>query len=68
MYGLIKQKFNKEPFRSKLIETGIQYIQEGNYWNDTFWGVNLKTGEGQNILGKMIMTLRDELNNSNINK
>jgi predicted NAD-dependent protein-ADP-ribosyltransferase YbiA (DUF1768 family) len=41
-------------------------IQEGNKWGDTFWGVDLKTGEGQNHLGKLIMDIRDELINDKI--
>jgi hypothetical protein len=59
----IDQKFNKEPFRTKLLETGEEEIQEGNNWNDEFWGVNLKTGKGLNNLGKLIMKKRDQLNN-----
>lgn len=59
-YGL-EQKYSQEPFRTKLIETGNEYIQEGNVWNDTHWGVNLDTGEGKNILGKMIMKIREDL-------
>lgn len=55
------QKFNKEPFKSKLIATGDLYIQEGNLWNDKFWGVCLKTNTGQNILGKLIMEIRNEI-------
>ena len=59
----IDQKFSKEPFRTKLLETGEEEIQEGNNWNDEFWGVNLKTGKGSNHLGKLIMKKRDRLNN-----
>ena len=59
-YGL-EQKYNQEPFRTKLIETGDEYIQEGNTWKDTFWGVDLDTGEGKNVLGKMIMKIRENL-------
>jgi ribA/ribD-fused uncharacterized protein len=54
-------KFNQEPFKSKLKQTGTQIIQEGNYWNDTFWGVCLKSGNGQNNLGKLLMEIRDQL-------
>ena len=61
MFTLLSHKFNKEPYRSKLIETGNTHIQEGNHWNDTFWGVNLKTGEGENVLGGMIMEIRNDL-------
>jgi hypothetical protein len=38
MANCIKQKFNTEPYRTKLLETGTQHIQEGNRWNDKFWG------------------------------
>lgn len=62
-YGL-RQKFSQEPFKTKLIETGNQNIQEGNYWNDTFWGVDLKQDPniGENHLGRLIMKIREELN------
>lgn len=56
------QKFTQEPFRTKLIKTGREHIQEGNMWNDKFWGVCLKTNKGENNLGKLIMSVRDTLN------
>lgn len=62
MRHCLEQKFQKEPFRSKLITTGDQFIQEGNNWGDKFWGVDLKTGVGENILGKLIMEIRSQLN------
>lgn len=55
------QKFLQEPYKTKLLNTGAQYIQEGNYWNDKFWGVCLKTNEGENNLGKLIMEIRNML-------
>lgn len=61
MRKCVEQKFNQEPYRTKLLETGIQYIQEGNMWNDTFWGVCLKTNKGENHLGKLIMDFRSTL-------
>lgn len=54
--------------RRKLIETGNEEIKEGNYWGDKFWGVCLKTGEGQNNLGLIIMKVRGEILNANQNK
>jgi len=61
----IDQKYDQEPYRSKLIETGSEYIQEGNWWNDTYWGVCLKSTPpvGSNILGKLIMEKRTNLIN-----
>tara|TARA_R110000851_G_scaffold248445_2_gene400962 strand:+ start:1427 stop:2317 length:891 start_codon:yes stop_codon:yes gene_type:complete len=53
-------KFNEEPYRTLLEGTNHEEIEEGNTWNDTFWGINLKTGEGENNLGKLIMKIRGE--------
>lgn len=61
MAKLINQKFNREPFKSFLLATNDEVIQEGNYWGDKFWGIDLKTGEGLNILGKMVMNKRNLL-------
>lgn len=58
MYSLLIQKYANPPYKNMLIETGYIRIEEGNLWNDTFWGVCLETGKGQNNLGKMIMEIR----------
>jgi ribA/ribD-fused uncharacterized protein len=47
--------------REKLIATGDKYLQEGNHWGDEYWGVNLKTGEGLNKLGEILMKVREEI-------
>jgi ribA/ribD-fused uncharacterized protein len=62
MNGFLIKKFSHEPYRTLLINTGSQLISEGNWWNDTFWGVCLKLNSGQNILGKLIMKIRRNLN------
>jgi ribA/ribD-fused uncharacterized protein len=59
MMDLLRQKFKQEPFRSLLLATGDAYIEETNWWKDTFWGVC--NGVGRNHLGKMIMEIRKEL-------
>ncbi len=61
MKELLDIKFSQEPFTTQLLETGDEYLQEGNDWGDVFWGIDLETGEGKNILGEMIMRVRDEL-------
>lgn len=61
MMKCLVQKFNQSSYKEKLIDTRDKYIQEGNYWGDEFWGVNLKTGKGKNLLGIMIMTIRETL-------
>lgn len=58
MAHLLAQKFRQEPYRTLLLETGDSYIQEGNNWNDKFWGVDLKSGDGLNVLGALIMNER----------
>ena len=59
----LRKKFNQEPFKSNLLLTGNQNIQEGNTWNDLFWGVDLKQNpnKGENHLGRLIMKIRDEI-------
>ncbi len=47
--------------KQNLINTGNLYIQEGNYWNDKFWGVCLKTNTGENNLGILLMQIRNEI-------
>lgn len=54
----LHQKFNQEPYKSKLKNTVDAILQEGNNWGDEFWGINLKTGKGQNNLGQLIMNIR----------
>jgi ribA/ribD-fused uncharacterized protein len=61
MRQLLEKKFSQEPFKTLLLNTGGLYIQEGNRWGDTFWGVDLKTNEGENQLGVLIMSIRDRL-------
>ena len=61
MQECLHQKFNQEPYKTLLLETGDVYIQEGNYWGDAFWGVDLNTRTGDNLLGKRIMEIREKL-------
>ena len=62
MRDLLEKKYAKPFYRSLLMSTDDMEIQEGNWWGDKFWGVCLKTGEGENRLGKMIMEIRKQLN------
>ncbi len=57
----LREKFTQEPFLSNLLETGTEFIQEGNWWKDKYWGVCLQTGKGENHLGKLIMIIRKSL-------
>lgn len=60
MREIVHAKFAQNPVLSvKLIHTGDVPIIEGNWWNDTYWGVC--NGKGLNMLGKILMDLRKEL-------
>lgn len=62
MYELVKDKFTRTTnLRERLLATKDHYLQEGNYWEDTFFGVDLATGKGENHLGKILMRVRGEL-------
>jgi len=63
MEKLFREKFSKKNpgLVELLLETGDEELQEGNYWNDTFWGVDLKTGIGENNLGKLLMKIRNDI-------
>ncbi len=60
MAKILKLKFNIPELRNKLISTGNSYIEEGNWWGDTYWGIC--NGTGKNYLGKLIMAIRKKLN------
>lgn len=58
MYLAVKEKFDaNEDIREILLSTGLLYLEETNWWNDTFWGVC--DGVGENMLGKTLMQVRD---------
>ena len=61
MMDLIRIKFSKDPFKSRLLNTGDSELIEGNWWGDKFWGVDERTGVGKNNLGKILMEIREEL-------
>jgi ribA/ribD-fused uncharacterized protein len=58
MYNALQKKFTDPELRAKLIATGDEFLVEGNYWNDTYWGVC--DGKGQNKLGQLLMKVREE--------
>lgn len=59
MQRLIEIKFRQADLREKLLATGDQELVEGNWWNDTYWGVC--NGVGENHLCKILMNHRKEL-------
>ena len=61
MLGLHLKFSQNEDLLNKLVATHPKHIQEGNWWGDLFWGVDVRTGEGENNLGKLLMDLRSKL-------
>lgn len=56
MFGLLLVKFADPRLKQALLDTGDEYLQEGNTWGDTYWGVC--DGKGQNRLGELLMDVR----------
>lgn len=59
MAKVLASKFEQNRWlRQQLLQTEDEQLMEGNTWNDTYWGVDLNTLEGQNHLGKLLMAIR----------
>jgi ribA/ribD-fused uncharacterized protein len=60
MHDIVLAKFEQNAeIADKLMDLEGYELIEGNYWNDTFWGVC--RGRGENHLGKILMKTRDRL-------
>jgi len=60
MREILWAKFSQNPdLAEKLIATGRRHLEETNWWGDKIWGVS--QGEGRNLLGQMLMEVRDRL-------
>jgi len=59
MERIIIFKFKAPCVRKMLLSTDDEDLIEGNYWGDKFWGICLKTNEGENHLGKILMKVRE---------
>lgn len=62
MLEALRRKFSDDFLRGKLIATGDAELIEGNDWNDMYWGVC--AGVGRNMLGKLLMQVRNEFKNA----
>ncbi|MBZ4283927.1 NADAR family protein, partial [Streptococcus pneumoniae] len=61
MLDCLRSKFNDNLYlKDKLLSTGDRYLEETNWWADRVWGVYFKDGKGCNMLGKLLMQVRDE--------
>lgn len=62
MGEILMDKFTRNAdLKEKLLSTGDKYLEESNWWNDTFWGVYKSKGE--NWLGKILMAVRTDIKN-----
>lgn len=62
MLHCVRLKFKVNPeLAQRLLDTKDVLLIEGNNWGDQFWGVTLKDGVGKNVLGEILMLVRDEL-------
>jgi ribA/ribD-fused uncharacterized protein len=69
MYQIVKAKFEQnEGLMNNLLKTGEVELREGNVWHDNFWGncycSRCETITGQNNLGKILMRIRNEAENT----
>ncbi len=67
MASLLGIKFRDPELRARLLETSPKMLIEGVYYHDIFWGVCFcakHRGEGLNNLGKLLMSLRHEIQSS----
>jgi ribA/ribD-fused uncharacterized protein len=60
MLDICRVKFCFPGLRDLLEATKDAVLEEGNNWNDTYWGISLKTGKGHNNLGLILMRIREE--------
>jgi ribA/ribD-fused uncharacterized protein len=59
----LEEKFSSFDLKEKLLHTGDEYLEEGNTWHDTYWGVcycDKCHVFGANKLGKLLMQIREE--------
>ena len=59
MVGLLIQKFENGYYKEILLGTGDAVLIEGTTWNDRFWGIDADTGLGLNVLGRLLMIIRE---------
>ncbi|MGM9844432.1 MAG: NADAR domain-containing protein [Muribaculaceae bacterium] len=61
MESVLTAKFEQNPMLMKrLVETGNRLLINGNSKGETYWGVDLYTWVGENMLGKLLMKIREK--------
>jgi predicted NAD-dependent protein-ADP-ribosyltransferase YbiA (DUF1768 family) len=60
MESILKAKFGQNPhLMNRLTDTGNCVLINGTK-QDTFWGVDLYSWQGENHLGEILMSIRDK--------
>lgn len=61
----LRHKFANPTLRAKLLATGNEELMEGNTWHDNAWGncvcQKCQNIPGRNMLGMLLMELRQEI-------
>jgi len=57
MMMCLEEKFKNPELMAMLKATAPKYLEETNNWGDKFWGK--VDGQGQNMLGQLLMEIRD---------
>ncbi len=65
MTDIVRAKFTNPDLAAKLEGTDDCLLEEGNDWGDKIWGT--VDGKGQNLLGNILMQVRDEIINHRCN-
>ena len=62
MESIIRAKFEQNPIlMRRLKETGNRLLINGNNKQETYWGVDLYSWQGENHLGQILMRIREGL-------
>jgi len=61
MESILRAKFEQNPtLMKKLTDTGTRILINGNNKQETYWGVDLYSWQGENHLGKILMNIRNK--------
>lgn len=61
MESILREKFGQNPaLMEKLTDTGNRILVNGNNKQETFWGVDLYSWQGENHLGRILMKIREK--------
>lgn len=62
MLEIVTAKFAQNPeLRAQLLGTEEKFLVELNWWGDDYWGADSQSGEGKNMLGRILMEVRSSL-------